>query len=294
MTDADDGALGAWAYWPLRLLVFFTVLVALDVACQLARAILVRYAHAIPKDTSLIAGNLLLIVVMIAGYRLLVRWTENRKATELGFAAALPQLLGGILIGLGVLCAVYAILWAAGVAAFRGTAGTSGLAAAAAMSAGAAVGEEIVFRGAVYRLLEDGFGTLIAVLASGALFGFLHLGNHGATIESSIAIAIEAGILLAAAYVLTRSLWLPIGLHFGWNFAEGGIFGAAVSGVSSKGLIAVPLSGPVYLTGGPFGPEASVAAVGVGVVVAIVMLVLAAQRGEWRPMRFRLRSAAAA
>src|SRR5581483_7760086 len=106
--------------------------------------------------------------------------------------------------------------------------------------------------------------------------------------ESSAAIALEAGILLAAAYLLTRSLWLPIGLHFGWNFTEGGIFGAAVSGNGAKGLINTSLSGPQLLSGGAFGPEASVAAVGVCLVAAVVMLVLAARRGEWRPLRLRI------
>jgi hypothetical protein len=157
--------------------------------------------------------------------------------------------------------------------------------AAAAM---AAVGEEIIMRGVAYRLFEEGFGTTIAVLLSGALFGVLHAANPGSTIESTAAIALEAGILLAAAYVLTRSLWFPIGLHFGWNFTEGGIFGTSVSGgKSATGLIATHVSGPNYLTGGLFGPEASLPAVLVCLTAAAVMLVLAARRGEWK--RFRVR-----
>src|SRR5471030_2266301 len=81
----------------------------------------------------------------------------------------------------------------------------------------------------------------------------------GATIGSSVAIALEAGILLGAAYALTGRLWLPIGLHLGWNFAEGSIFGMAVSGGSQKGsLITGELHGSNLLTGGVFGPEASI------------------------------------
>jgi hypothetical protein len=64
----------------------------------------------------------------------------------------------------------------------------------------------------------------------------------------------------ASAYALTRSLWISIALHFAWNFTEGGIFGAAVSGGEINSLLVVPLRGPKYLTGGAFGPEASVAA----------------------------------
>ncbi|HKD22031.1 MAG TPA: CPBP family intramembrane glutamic endopeptidase [Rhizomicrobium sp.] len=290
MSDSKEGARGAWAWWPLRLVVFFVALIAIDIGCQFGRAMLLKHAPQIPRDTVLMGENLAIAVTMIIGYRLLVRWTERRNATELGFAQLIPGTLGGALLGFMMFCAVYAVLWSVGVASIGGFAGTSGLVAAIAMPIGAAVGEEILFRGAVYRLIEEGFGTVIALLFSAALFGLIHLGNPGATPESSIAIAIEAGLMLAAAYALTRSLWLPIGLHFGWNFTEGGVFGAAVSGGTEKGLIHAPLSGPSYLTGGQFGPEASIAAVGIGFVVTAVMLVLAAQRGQWKPMRVRLRS----
>jgi membrane protease YdiL (CAAX protease family) len=290
MSDTKQGAQGAWAWWPLRFVVFFAVLIAIDVGCQFGRAMLLRHAPQIPRDMVFVGENLAIAVTMIIGYRLLVRWTERRKVTELGFAQLIPGTLGGALLGFILFCAVYAVLWSVGVASIGGFAGTNGLVMAIAMPLGAAVGEEILVRGAVYRLVEEGFGTVIALLFSASLFGLLHLGNTGATPESSIAIAIEAGLMLAAAYVLTRSLWLPIGLHFGWNFTEGGVFGAAVSGGTVHGLIHAPLSGPSYLTGGQFGPEASVAAVGIGFAVTTVMLVLAAQRGQWKPMRFRLRS----
>jgi len=79
--------------------------------------------------------------------------------------------------------------------------------------------------------------------------------------------------LLGAAYALTGRLWLPIGLHLGWNFAEGSIFGMAVSGGSQKGsLITGELHGSNLLTGGVFGPEASIVAVVVCLTAAIVIL----------------------
>jgi membrane protease YdiL (CAAX protease family) len=193
------------------------------------------------------------------------------------------------LLGIVLFSAVYAVLWAMGAASFKGFGTTDGLALALAMALAAGVCEELIFRGAVYRLLEDGFGTAVALILSGVLFGLLHVANPGATIASTSAIALEAGILLAAAYALTRSLWLPIGLHFGWNFTEGGIFGAAVSGHATKGLIDAPISGPVLLTGGKFGPEASLLAVAICVTAALILLVLAARRGQWQPMRFRFR-----
>lgn len=68
----------------------------------------------------------------------------------------------------------------------------------------------------------------------------------------------DAAPFLAIAYTATRSLWLPIGLHFAWNFTESGVFGTAVSGADGEhGLLRTVLSGPEVLTGGTFGPEAS-------------------------------------
>lgn len=290
MTEGN-GARGVWAWWPLRLVVFFVILAALDIACQIAPSLIAKHTPGIPRAAILATGSLVLIVVMTAGYRLLVRWMEQRSAKELSGARAVPLALGGIAIGVLLFCMVTATLWILSVASFHGFDTSSRLAVSFALAAGAAISEEIVFRGVVYRLFEEGFGTGIAVLLSGALFGLLHAGNNGATLESSIAIALEAGVLLASAYALTRSLWLPIGMHFGWNFTEGGIFGTAVSGGGSGGgLFNVRLVGPDALTGGPFGPEASLPAVGVCLTTAIVMLILAEQRGLWQPVRFRLRA----
>jgi membrane protease YdiL (CAAX protease family) len=132
-------------------------------------------------------------------------------------------------------------------------------------------------------------GTLVALVVSAAIFGLLHAANPGASLVSSASIALEAGVLLGLAYALTRSLWLPIGLHFGWNFTEGGIFGAAVSGGQSHGLVKAAVVGPDLLTGGAFGPEASVVAVVLSLVVSAAMGWLVVRRGHWKPLTFRLR-----
>jgi membrane protease YdiL (CAAX protease family) len=100
-----------------------------------------------------------------------------------------------------------------------------------------------------------------------------------------LAIALTAGLLLAAAFVVTRRLWLVIGIHFAWNFTQGGIFGVAVSGHEVDGLLRSELSGPELIAGGDFGPEASIFAVGLCVPVAVYLLVLGHRRGRFiRPM----------
>lgn len=290
-TQSDgSGARGIWAWWPLRFVVFSVVLLAVYVGCQVLFNIVAPKWHLAAPNIVRTTGTLLIVVAMFAVYYGLVRGMERRAPRELGLSRAVPQALGGALLGIVLFSAVYAVLWAMGAATFKGFGSTDGLMLALVMALAAGVGEELIFRGAIYRLFEDGFGTAIALILSGVLFGLLHVGNPGATLASTSAIALEAGILLAAAYAWTRSLWLPIGLHFGWNFTEGGIFGAAVSGHATKGLIDAPISGSALLTGGKFGPEASLPAVAVCVTAAIVILILAARRGQWRPIRFRLRA----
>jgi membrane protease YdiL (CAAX protease family) len=285
---AAPAALGIWRFWPLRFVLFFVVLIAAYAGCQLLPVLIGPSVAFLPAVIPAIVFALLSVAILVTVYRLLVQWTEKRAAAELSAHRAFALFGDGALIGVTLFCAVVAVIGLFGGAAIGGFVGYDGLIGAAAASLVAAVGEEIAFRGGVYRLLEEGFGTLIAILISGAMFGLLHAGNHGATTASTLAIALEAGILLAAAYALTRSLWLPIGLHFGWNFTEGGIFGAAVSGGKSHGLIATTFAGPDWLTGGAFGPEASVPAVVLCVITAAILLMLAIRNGEWKPMRFHL------
>jgi membrane protease YdiL (CAAX protease family) len=285
--SAAPAALGVWRFWPLRFVLFFVVLIGAYIGCQLLPQLIAPHIAFISPNVRAIVFALLAIAILITIYRLLVQWTEKRAASELSAHRAIPMFAEGALIGFALFCAVIAVLAGYGAAHIGGIAGYDGLIKAAAGALVAAVGEEIALRGGVYRLLEEGFGTLIAVAISGAIFGLLHAANAGATTASTLAIALEAGILLAAAYALTRSLWLPIGLHFGWNFTEGGIFGAAVSGGKSHGLIATTFSGPDWLTGGAFGPEASVPAVILCLVAAMILLAFAIRRGEWKKLRFR-------
>jgi membrane protease YdiL (CAAX protease family) len=139
--------------------------------------------------------------------------------------------------------------------------------------ASTAVAEELVFRGVLYRFIEERAGGVIAIVASSLIFGLTHLINSNATLWGTLAIAIEGGAMMAVAYALTRSLWVPIGLHFAWNFAESGVFGTAVSGSAGEpGLLHTVLSGPSAFTGGVFGPEASLFALVCCLVPTVLML----------------------
>ena len=124
-----------------------------------------------------------------------------------------------------------------------------------------ALQEELIFRGMIFRKLERSFGSWIALAISAILFGISHLLNPDATLVSALAIMVTAGVLVAAVYILTRSLWWAIGLHLGWNFFEGTVFGAQVSGHNLPGFFSSVTTGPVAWTGGGFGPEAGLASI---------------------------------
>ncbi len=126
---------------------------------------------------------------------------------------------------------------------------------------GGAIQEELIFRGTLFRKLERSFGSWIALTVSAILFGIIHLVTPHATLVGALAIAVTAGVLIAAVYILTRSLWWAIGIHLGWNYFEGAVYGTQLSGHSLPGIFTSILTGPTAWSGGDFGPEAGLASI---------------------------------
>ncbi len=218
-------------------------------------------------------GLVILSAVVFASYLAGTRWIEGHQAPELVGKGGVAEFAGGLGLGIALFSAVMGLLWMVGDYHPAGYGSASGVATGAFVALMVGISEETLVRGFVFRILEIAGGTWIGVVISSALFGFGHAFNPGATVVSSIAIALEAGVLLAAAYLVTGRLWFPIGLHMGWNFTEGSLFGMSVSGHDTKpGLLAGTLHGPSILTGGAFGPEASVLAVAVCLTVAMALL----------------------
>jgi uncharacterized protein len=238
----------------------------------------------------LVAGGVGIGVITIVLYRIGVRLLERRRAAEtfVNIGGRLAAL--GALIGAALFCVMYAVFWWMGFAAFTGFRGFDGVLSELGQAISSGIGEEVIVRGAVFRPLESAFGTLPALILSGALFGALHADNPAATAVSTVAIAVEAGVLFGLAYTATRNLWFPIGIHFGWNFTEGGIFNAIVSGFPSNGIFSVTVSGPEIWTGGAFGPEASIVCVVVSLIGATLIGWAAVRAGRWRRLRFAMRT----
>ncbi|MFB9686298.1 type II CAAX prenyl endopeptidase Rce1 family protein [Amycolatopsis plumensis] len=234
---------------------------------------------------TLVFGALTAVLAVVA-YRWVVGKTEHRPVTELGGPGAGLTVGRGALIGLTLFAAVIANIALLGDYEVRGWGTLPGALGLVGFMAAAAVTEELLFRGVLFRFVEKWTGTWIALVATGVLFGLTHLFNEHATLWGALAIAIEAGGLLTGAYIATRKLWLPIGVHFGWNFAAAGIFSTEVSGNGTpQGLLDAVTSGPSLITGGDFGPEGSLYSVLFCVLATSAFLWLAHRRGRLVPRR---------
>ncbi len=246
-----------FAVW-LRFLVFVSV--ALGGGFVVGGTLIVGLSSSSGRTPFWVFSVTELVATIVAFFALL--WLEARRPVELA-PRRIAGLAGGLVLGAVLLMAVIGVLFALGSYRIVGT--NPGYDVwPALLSAGitAAIAEEILFRAVLFRLFEEVLGTWGALAASAIIFGMAHLSNPDATLWGAIAIALEAGVLFAALYAVTRSLWWTIGLHFSWNMLQGPVFGSAVSGSGvATGWFQAQFSGPDWLTGGEFGIEASVVSV---------------------------------
>ncbi|MBS0200575.1 MAG: CPBP family intramembrane metalloprotease [Proteobacteria bacterium] len=228
------------------------------------------------------------IVPALAAYLLVTCVVERRKPSELLSRTALQRAAVGFIAGATLFSAIVGLLWLLGVYHVIGfNPHANWIVPLMMVGIGAGIGEEIMFRGILFRVVEEGMGSWIALLVSALAFGFMHAGNPGATIWSSSAIAIEAGLLFGLLYMVTRSLPICMGLHAAWNFFQGTVYGIPVSGLKADGWLVSTRTGADWLTGGTFGAEASVVALSTCVLASCALLVVALRRGaivapSWR------------
>lgn len=217
-------------------------------------------------------------------YGWVVRRTEKRPSTEVERKGAVAPTSWGTLIGVGLFGMVILNIAFLGGYHVHGTGSVSSAVGLLGFMAAAAVTEELLFRGVVQRILEERVGTWISLSFTSVIFGAMHLLNPHASLWGAVVIALTAGTMLGAAYLATRKLWLPIGIHFGWNFAASGIFSTEVSGNGTpQGILDASTSGPVLLSGGDFGPEASLYTLVFALLTTVVLLWIARRRGNLIP-----------
>lgn len=236
-----------------------------------------------PLQTLVALGFAVFAVLSYKGYK---AWIERSPDREMALTGAPRELGRGAVIGFALFSAATATVALLGGFEVLGLRGIGQLWSMLSMAILSGVYEEVIFRGVLFRHLETMLGSWASLALTSAFFGFVHIANPDATWFSSFAIAVEAGILLGAAYMLTRRLWLAIGIHAAWNFTQGWLYSIPVSGGDAPlGLLITRRVGPEWLTGGDFGLEASVVALVVATTAGVVMLIRAVRRdGTVPPM----------
>jgi CAAX protease family protein len=208
-------------------------------------------------------SSLLLFPALLGVFKLLTASLEKRPlgSAGLAFLSGWKSELGlGLIVGAAMILAVGGVEASFGLVGF-GWAGGSGDKTLAwgvslfVVMAVAAANEEMMFRGYPFQRLVDAVGPAPAVILTSAFFGLAHLSNPSVTWISTLNTAL-VGVPFAVAYLRTRMLWLPIGMHFSWNFIEGFVLGLPVSGLMvPQSLLRADPRGTDWLTGGAYGPE---------------------------------------
>lgn len=284
---------GRWQRWLVlspaaRIIFFAAMLIGFSVVTRTTMVALGWTAKAAdPLHHALATLSVQLLPAWI-GYAIVVRLIERRRMRELSPRDIPTFGVAGLVTGAVLFSVVVGVLWLAGSYHVLGTdPQVDWLPSVLVAGVGAGIGEEIIARGVIFRIVEEGLGTWWALLISAAFFGAAHIFNTGATLWSSAAIAIEAGLLLAMIYHVTRSLWACIGLHAAWNIMQGTVYGIPVSGGAGKGWLVSSRTGPDWLSGGVFGAEASVVALGTCSLLTLALLVVALRRGSIVPPAWR-------
>lgn len=209
-----------------------------------------------------------LVLALVAASYAMMRWVERRPIAALGLPSGRPMASGfllGSVVGGVIIAAVVAVQVAAGWMEPAADAGTTGewlsrVGGLALLFLVAAAAEELLFRGYPFQVLVEGLGPVLAVIVAAALFALAHATNPWVDGLALLNIGL-AGVVMAVAYLRTWSLWVPLGLHWAWNWVMAALFDLPVSGLSfdvpGYDLRAV---GPRIVTGGPFGPEAGLLA----------------------------------
>ncbi|MEP6585057.1 MAG: CPBP family intramembrane glutamic endopeptidase [Ginsengibacter sp.] len=197
--------------------------------------------------------------VALVFYIFLFRFYEKRQVKELSSSTLSKNAIIGLATGITLQSLFILIIYMAGHYSILSINPLTFIIPGFMQALTAGFVAELLLCGIIFRLTEEKFGTVIALIISASIFAVAHGNVKGATFISICATSLQAGIMLNAAYVFSRSLWLPIFLHLSWDFAEPSIYGGINPGISIlKSLFESKISGPVILSGGQFGPQNSI------------------------------------
>jgi len=261
--------------------VFVGTLVILVLPIGIFRGLVEPLFDSIFPDSRLTSAlpETIMIGVIVGLYCLLFRAYENRPIHELARSQGARETATGFAVGALVPSLAFGVLMALGVYSVSSANHPSILIPAFISMTWVAVSEELFFRGVVYRITEESWGTHLAIALSALIFAAAHLGNAHASLLSTFSAAL-GGVVLGLAYSFSGRLWLPIGGHLGWNFAQI-FFGIPVSGETEYGsFLEGTLSGPDLLTGGGFGIETSLPLLVILSVTVLLLYMAIVRRGR--------------
>lgn len=284
MSTATSIYLGGTAPAPLgqRILRFPLTRILLAIAFFMVPFLLIQGAATHFFEVKLYSrmGQLFGAVMGCLSYAFYVTRIEKRAVSELGLKGVLGEYGVGFVLGGLMVCLSVASIAALGGLGSISLAPTGFIILPLLMHITVGVIEEMLLRGIFFRVVQESIGSWLALLASGLVFGAMHVINDNITVLGVANIA-AAGVFFAAAFLLTGRLWLCAALHAGWNFTQDGIFSLAVSGHEVKnGLLTTQLNGPDWLTGGAFGIEGSAVDLVLVVLASAFMVMLAVRKGR--------------
>ncbi len=235
----------------------------------------------LPKDMRIAWPNLAAAAACALGYWAYVKRVERRDVTELGASGALSEWMRGAALGVLLGLLTLAPLWGIGVYRFEGLGASFPLLKQIPEMLLVSVMEELLMRGVVFRIAQQAWGTRRALALTTLLFVVAHLPGDISWIGMLVTAA--ASLAFTAAYQVSERLWLPMGMHFAWNYLFSAVFSVPVSGHEAEAWLHGSMSGPGWLSGGAYGVEASVMALLVWSVAAALLLRRAHARGKFTP-----------
>jgi membrane protease YdiL (CAAX protease family) len=238
----------------------FLIAAVLFLACEY---VVIRLMRPTVMISAASVASLVVLVVLLTGVFAALSRTLDRATNPLAYmglpfdAPVARSIVVGFLFGAAVISLAVLVLALGGLTTFQWRMNGAMLQAAVmqfVLFGVAALHEEVAFRGYPFQRLIESIGPVPAVIVLGALFAVPHIGNPNSSLFSAFNTA-GAGALLAAAYLLTRSLWFVWGIHWGWNFVLAVVYGLSVSGFDTDGPVDGMVKGPQWLTGGAYGVE---------------------------------------
>jgi uncharacterized protein len=277
----DRNPMRGWLRVVLIILPFFIFVVISQILASLVLGIKLSERHLTPTLFQSTVSMLFFAAGTFSVVAIFRRWIDRESFRSLGFGLqnVVKESVIGILMGIGMMVLGFGMLLVLNEIKWVGINPDAGkILLSVVLFVIVAFNEELLFRGYILGNLMLSMNRWVALLVSSFFFALVHMGNAHITLLSFFSI-LFAGLLLGLPYIFTRSLWLPLALHFSWNYFQGTIFGFSVSGNAEYSLITQTRQGDTMLNGGAFGFEGSILAV-VFLAIAIASLSLYYHRQE--------------